>query len=365
MKNVNLFSPLSFFVLSFLFFACGEERESLTVKQGDIVESVYSSVVIEPQELYKVNSSVPGYIEVIKVEVGDTVEAGEPLLYIRDVTSVNNASNARLALELAEKNYKGEVSLLQDLRLELQNAEVRKNNDSIQYVKFKKLFDKQLVTETEMDQVELAYTASKNSYQSLKNRIKRSERELKISMEQARNNLNSSQSRSDEAIIRNRISGVVYDLQKEQGEYVNMQEPVAVIGTADRFVIKMLIDEIDISKVRKGQRIVVSLEAYGSKTFEALVTRIAPKMDTRTQTFEVEGTFVTQPDKIYYGLTGEANIIVEKSRNALIVPREYIVGTDEVETPSGTKRVRLGTMSLTHAEILEGLKEGDVIYKPL
>ena len=352
-------------LLLLLLLSCGEERESLTVQRGDIVEAVYSSVVLEPEEMYKVNSSVPGYIDQITVKVGDTVDAGFPLMYIRDVIAANNASNARLSFEMAERYYFGEVNLLQDLKLELQNAELKRRNDSIQYVKYKKLFDDRLITSAEMDQIELAHTASTNTVKALRNKLKRSEKELGNSMQQARNNMNSSVSRSEEAVIRNRMKGVVYDLQKEPGEYVNMQEPVAVVGSAKNFVIKMLIDEIDISKVQKGQRIIINLEAYGNKTFEAIVTRISPKMDTRTQTFEVEGTFVSMPDRLYYGLTGEANIVIAEKKNALVIPREYIVGNDQVETSDGLKRIKLGTMSLTHALVLEGLTEGAVIFKPM
>jgi multidrug efflux pump subunit AcrA (membrane-fusion protein) len=365
MKTRNFYWIVPLMIISSITSSCKDERETYTVKKGDVVESVYSSVVLEPEEMYKVNASIPGYIDQIAVRVGDTVVAGQPLFFIRDITSANTANNARLALDLAEKNYKGDLNLIADMKLDLQNADVKRKNDSIQYQKFKKLFDKQLITATEMDQVELAYTASKNNYQALRNKIRRAERELKISMEQARNNLNSSQSRSEESTVRNRINGIVYDIQKEQGEYVSMQEPVAIVGSASNFLIKMLIDEIDITKVKIGQRIIVSLEAFSDRTFEATVTRIAPRMDTRTQTFEVEGTFNNIHERLYFGLTGEASIVVAKKKNSVVIPREYIIGSNEVETVDGMKKVKIGTISLSHAEILEGLKEGDVIYKPM
>jgi multidrug efflux pump subunit AcrA (membrane-fusion protein) len=144
-----------------------------------------------------------------------------------------------------------------------------------------------------------------------------------------------------------------------------MQEPVAIVGSASNFLIKMLIDEIDITKVKIGQRIIVSLEAFSDRTFEATVTRLAPRMDTRTQTFEVEGTFNNIHERLYFGLTGEASIVVAKKKNSVVIPREYIIGSNEVETVDGMKKVKIGTISLSHAEILEGLKEGDVIYKPM
>ena len=40
--------------------ACSEERATFTVKKSSIVEAVYSSIVVEPYEMYNVNASVPG-----------------------------------------------------------------------------------------------------------------------------------------------------------------------------------------------------------------------------------------------------------------------------------------------------------------
>jgi HlyD family secretion protein len=347
-----------------LFSSCKEERESYSVKRSDVVESVYSSVVVEPLEMYKVTSSISGYLDEALIEVGDTVAVGQPLFYIRDISSLNASANAKIAVDIAEKNYKGDLNMLQDLKLELNNAELKRKNDSIQFSRVKKLYDKKLATRVEFEQAELMYSSSKNAVTNLKNKIKRTDRDLKLSVEQARNNLNSSKSRSDDASIINRINGIVYDIQKEQGEFISMQEPVALIGSGNSFIIKMLIDEVDITKVKKGQKIIVSLEAYGTKTYSAVVTRIAPRMDTRTQTFEVEGVFTELPDKLYYGLTGEANIVVEQKKNVVIVPREYLIGGKRIETATGIKTVKIGTTSLSHVEILEGLNEGDVIFKP-
>lgn len=362
MKAKFFFGVSLLFLLTLL--SCKEERESYSVKRSDVVESVYSSVSVEPDEMYKVTSSIAGYLDESLVEVGDTVVVGQKLFYIRDVASSSASANARIALDIAEKNYKGDLNMLQDLKLELNNAELKRKNDSIQYFRVKKLYDKKLATGVEFEQAELMYSSSKNAYTNLKNRVKRTERDLKLSVDQARNNFNSSKSRSDDASIINRINGIVYDIQKEQGEFISMQEPVAIVGSGDQFIIKMLIDEIDITKVRMGQRIIVSLEAYGDRTFSAHVTRIAPRMDSRTQTFEVEGVFSDHPEKLYYGLTGEANIVVEQKKNVIIIPREYLIGGTHIETPTGKKKVKIGTTSLSHVEILNGLNEGDVIYKP-
>ncbi len=345
--------------------ACSEERATFTVKKSSIVEAVYSSIVVEPYEMYNVNASVPGYLDVLTAKIGDTVKSNDILFLIRDITSKNTASNALLAYELAQKNYFGDQNVLDDMRLELKSAELRKRNDSIQYQRIKALQSKDMATKFELEQSELVYSASKNNFSAIQNRIRRTERELKLSMEQAKNNFNSSSARSDESTVRSRVNGIVYDIYKEKGELVSMQEPVAVVGSYDRFSIQMLIDEKDITRVKIGQRIAVTLEAYPKKVFETVVKRITPKMDSRNQTFTVFGEFVNPPESLFMGLTGEGNIIVNQIDNAVVIPLEYLLEGNKVETPIGIIKVKTGVRSLSHVEILEGVKEGDLIYKPL
>lgn len=344
--------------------SCSEERESIEVKRNDIVESVYSSITVEPINMYKVNSLITGFIEEIPLEEGDTVLPGQTLFIVRDIVSKSSSENAKLLVNQAKNNLSGETNMLEDLKLELKNLELKRKTDSLNYSRISKLYDKKLASKTEFEQAELIYTSSKNAYTSMKKKIARSERDLKISLEQARNNYVSSLSRSEESTVRSLAGGLVYSISKERGELVSMQETVAIIGDASKFKILMLIDEVDITSVKVGQRIIVTLEAYKGKTFDAKVTRIAPRMESRTQTFEVEGEFIESPEKLYFGLTGEGNIIVKERKNVLVIPREYLIGENEVETENGIKKVKVGAMNFTHVEVLDGLKENELLFKP-
>lgn len=358
LKSIIIFGGLMAFT------SCSEERESINVEQSGIIESVYSSVIIEPVDMYKVNSLVTGYIDKINVSPGDDVKAEDILFHIKDVQGSSNASNARLSYELAQKNYSGDINLIDEMKLDLNNANLKRQNDSVNYHRNKLLYEKNILTKVELEQSELVYQGSKNNYLALKNKLKRMERELKTSLEQAKNNYDASLSRSEDAVIRALISGKVYDVYKEKGEFVSVQESVAVMGASDKFKLKMLIDEVDITRIKKGQKIVVTLEAYKSKSFVAKVTHITPKMESRTQTFEIEGVFVTSPPELYMGLTGEGNIIVKEINKTLVIPREYLINENEVETENGVVKVKTGIQSLSHVEILSGLKEGEKVYKP-
>jgi multidrug efflux pump subunit AcrA (membrane-fusion protein) len=126
----------------------------------------------------------------------------------------------------------------------------------------------------------------------------------------------------------------------------------------------MQIDEVDIAKVKLGQKVVIALEAFKEKSFDAKVTKIAPKMNEKTQTFEVEATFESTPENLYMGLTGEGNIVIQEKRKTLVIPREYLQEGNKVETEKGLVPVKTGLSNWEFIEILSGIDEKTKIYKP-
>jgi multidrug efflux pump subunit AcrA (membrane-fusion protein) len=210
----------------------------------------------------------------------------------------------------------------------------------------------------------LAAEVSSNTVISLRKKVLRKEKDLKNQLAQLQNNVITSTSRSNDFSLKTIMHGKVYQTFKQRGDLVTLQEPLAIIGDAQQFVLKMLIDEVDISKVQIGQKVLVNLEAYNGKLFEAKVTRIAPKMDDRTQTFEIEAKFVKPPSHLYMGLTGEGNIIIEEKRDVLVIPREYLQPGNKVETDKGWVKVTTGLSNWSYVEIVAGLKEGTIIYTP-
>jgi RND family efflux transporter MFP subunit len=344
--------------------SCGEEREVYKVKSGDIVESVYSSVSLEPKGMYLINAIVAGHIDEVFVKPGDTVKKGDVLFTIVDVQSSANSQNAKLAYDLAKKSYSGEINIVDDLELELNSAGLKRRNDSLNFSRNAELFANGAITSVEFESSELQFKASQNTHELIKKRINRTKAELRTSLEQAKNTYASSLSRTSDAVIRSEIDGIVYEVYKEEGELVMSQETLSVIGSSDEYVIKMKVDEVDITRVHVGQKIYIHLEAYRGKVFEGKVTHITPKMDERTQTFALDGAFIEAPEKLYLGLTGEGNIVVKERSGAVMIPLTYLIEQDEVETPDGIKKIELGARSLNEAEVLSGLSEGASIYKP-
>lgn len=358
MKNIG------FILLIVLFSACGKERESTKPSHEELVEAVYSSVVIEPVNAYKVNSSITGYIDEVYFNEGDFVKKGDLLFLISNKPIALNEQNAELNYELLKDSYDGTANLIEEMKLDQKSSKMKMMNDSVNYQRFKMLFEKNACSKYELDNASMAYELSKNTYLSVSKRIVRKEKELKNQINQSKNNLNASSLKTNDYLIRSNIDGKLFQTFKEKGEFVSMQEPIAIVGDAKSYKLKMLIDEVDISKVTVGQKVLVTLEAYKNKVFEAKITKIAPKMDAQTQTFEIEAVFVEQPARLYMGLTGEGNIVINEKKKALVIPREYLLPGNKVETENGMVKVKTGLSNWSFIEIVSGLDENTVILKP-
>ena len=347
-----------------LLFSCGKKRESVHPKNKDMVEAVYSSLTIQPDDEYKVNASIGGYLDQVLVDEGDFVKIGELLFVISNKPIQLNQENARLAMDLMQENYSGQANVLEEMKLNLKSAQVKMQNDSVNFTRFSDLEKKNACSKSELDNARLAFQVSKNSYLSMKTQIDRKQQELKNQLNQSKNNLDASALKTDDYYIKSNINGKVFQINKEKGELVSLQETIAILGDGSKFTIEMLIDEVDISKVKVGQKVLVTLEAYGDKVFEARVTEIAPKMDEKNQTFKIKARFIKAPQKLYMGLSGEGNIVVREGVKALVVPADYLMPGNFLDTDNGKVKVKVGLVNWDYVQILSGVDKNTVVYKP-
>lgn len=348
----------------FLWFSCDQKDETIFPTKTRLTESVYSSVTIQPDSLYQAYAAVNGILDRNLVEEGDSVSPGTPLLQIINNAPKLNTENARFALQMAIENYGGSAGILKSLQDEVFSAELALKNDSINYFRQKKLWEQNIGSQVQFENRKLSYDLSRNKLNLLKNNYQRTEKELLTILQQAKNNLRTSEIFTEDFTVTSKIDGKVYALYKNPGEIVNTMEPLAAVGSANDFIIELLVDEVDIVKINVGQKTLVTLDAYGTEVFEAQISKIYPKKDERSQTFKVEAVFKNPPPQLYPGLAGEGNIIIAEKKDVLTIPREYLINNKQVQTEDGLRKITPGIKNLERVEILDGIDENTRIIKP-
>ena len=146
---------------------------------------------------------------------------------------------------------------------------------------------------------------------------------------------------------------------------VNTITPIATIGDSSLFIIELEIDEFDISKIKVGQKVLLTMDSYKGEIFEALIDKILPLMNEKSRSFTAEAVFVKQPPILYPNLSTEANIIIQVKENAITIPRNYLIDNNYVMVGKNKrKKVTTGLIDYEKVEIINGLSISDEITKP-
>ena len=346
-----------------LLVSCKGKVEKTNPAEEKITESVYASGTIKTKNQYQVFSSANGIVEQVLVKEGDLIKKGAPLIRIANSTVELTTENARIAAEYS--SVAANTEKLTELMNNIDLAKSKLDNDALLLERQRNLWAQQIGTRNELDQRELAYRSAANAIEAAKLRYAELQKQISFQAKQSQKNLQISKSTARDYLIKSEQEGKVYSLYKEKGEMVTTQTPVALVGDASSFLLELQVDEYDITRVKQGQKILVSMDSYKGMVFEAVVEKIVPLMNERSKSFTIEAAFVKQPPALYPNLTCEANIVIQEKEKALTIPRSYLLNDESVLLTNKEKRkVTTGLKDYQKVEILSGLTINDVILKP-
>ena len=351
---------LSISALSLL--GCSNSTETTTPKAEDVVESVYASGIVKSENQYEVFTKASGIVEMIFVKEGEPVKKGTPIFQIENINSTLSVYNARL-LSLAN-DYQINKEKLAEAKNNVEYAQKKLANDSLLLARQQALWRQNIGSKVELEKKELSFEEAKINLKKGLVAYENINRQLKLASDQSKNNLKIAQANDKDLTIRSEEDGCVYKINAEKGELVTSMAPLAVIGR-EKFIMELNVDEFDIVKIRKGQKIIVRMDSYKNQVFEAKVSFIYPMMDDRTRTFKVEAVFLKQPEKLYPNLTLEANIVINEKKNILTIPTNYLLNDSAVILEDGTiKTLKIGLKDYNITEVISGIDENSKITKP-
>ena len=350
-------------LLFVLLLSCGSDLEKISPRIIPISESVYASGVVKSKNQYEAFLPVNGIIKQIFVTEGDTIRKGDPILSVGNETQKLNRLNADLAA--AYSSIDANKGKLNEAKQNMELARSKMMNDSSLFYRQKKLWDQQIGSRVDLETKELNYQNSKTQYFSSITKFDDLKRQVDFNSKQAGTTKLIAGELEDDFILKSEIDGRVFQMQKEIGEIVNPQLPLAVIGDHKYFILELQVDENDITKMKLGLPLFVTMDAFPNQVFNAVITKINPLMNERTKSFEVEAEFQNGPKLLYPNISFEANIVIQTKDNALLIPRNYLINDSLVIKLSGdTIAVKTGLKDYSHVEIISGITLSDELIKP-
>jgi RND family efflux transporter MFP subunit len=267
------------------------------------------SATIQANAINNIAPQSGGRIQKINVEVGDFVSAGQIL---------------------AEMD-----------RVQLDQAQLRLVNAETELGRLKQLYEQGGLAQSDYEAAELNYKVSKSSYDNL----------------------------LENTILRSPINGVVTARNYDRGDMYGMASPIFTVQQIVPVKILVGISEADYTKVRKGDRITLSVDALPGKTFSGSVRRIYPTVDPMTHTVNIEVQVPNQNRELRPGMYAKVNVNFGSSRN-IVVPDAAVVrlqGSGQrnvfvVENGVAVqKAVSLGRHFDGQYEILSGIEVGEMV----
>jgi len=351
------------FISSLFLISCSKKAETIKPVLAPISESIYASGLVKSQNQYQAFATVNGIIQDVLLQEGDTVKKGTAILTIVNDAQRLSKENAELAANFADLNVN--QGKLNDAQQNIELTQRKLKNDSSLLARQQVLWQQNIGSKVELEQRELAFQNSKSALFSARVKFEDLKRQLVLNAAQSQKTLQISSRLASDFTLRSDIDGIVYQLPKKKGELVTAQTPLAIIGDAQHFVLEMQVDEYDILKVEKGLKVLVTMDSYKGKVFDAIVTKIDPLMNERSKTFLVEATFTEAPKRLYPNVSFEANIILQTKDKALLVPRTYVINDSFVLKENGEKvGVKTGLKDYKMIEILSGISAEDELINP-
>ncbi len=279
------------------------------VRQMVPQDAVYSSTV----QANVVNNIAPqstGRIQKLNVEVGDFVSAGQIL---------------------AEMD-----------RVQLDQAGLKLKNDETELARVKQLQAEGGVSQSDYEALELAFNVSKSSYQNL----------------------------LENTILRAPVGGVVSARNYDRGDLYTMGQPVYTVQQITPVKLLVAISETDYTRVKRGDKVSLTVDALPGKTFTGSIVRLYPTMDAATHTFNAEVRVANAKRELRPGMYARVTVDFGAS-DSIVVPDAAVLkqqGSGQrivyVLEPDQTVSIRTVTPGRhfgMNYEILSGLEEGTLV----
>lgn len=272
--------------------------ETVKAERGTISNTVTATGTIEAITTVDVGTQVSGIIEHIYVDFNDRVKQGQVLARL-DETPL------RAQVEQSQAN--------------VDQAQAQLNFQEATYNRLKPLYEKNLIAQADFDQAVFNLENAKASLSSSKSALARAKVNLAY------------------ATIYSPIDGVVLNRAIEEGQTVaasfNTPTLFTIVNDLTQMEVQTNVDEADIGKVKEGQRVEFTVDAFLDLTFRGTVTqvRLQPVTTNNVVTYVVILSAPNPEMKLMPGMTASTTIFVEEKENTITLSGKALRFTPDQE----------------------------------
>ena len=248
-----------------------------------------------------------------------------------DVNKLPEVGNARVALELAEKNLRRSEKLIE-------SGDISRS-----------LYDQQKAQRDQLkEQYEAALSLARQNYAAVMT--------ARANVKNAESQLNLAIRSQSYANVYSPIDGFVADRPADLGEYDSTTTKVATIVKINPLRLRIDIPEQAIPTVSVGQSVSVTTSAWPDRNFSGRVARISPNVTPTSRTLTVEAEVQNESGILKPGQFATVRILQARAAPAVLVPARA------VRTESGVSRIFvIKDGKAQERQVQLGQTEGDLV----
>jgi HlyD family secretion protein len=394
------------------------------VGRQDLTSVVTASGEVRPKTYTNVVGEGIGKITDIVVKEGDHVKKGDVLLHLENIQPGADVQAQQASIDAAESGMRAAGS---NFDMAVATAAQRQSDFTkagLDWQRAQMSYKEQLISKQDYDTAKAAYdsaSAAANSAQAQVDQARASREQARSNLEQNRAVLRHTQDVLRKTTYTAPIDGIISYIAVRVGENVvpGIQGTAgsSILTISDMSVVtaEVKVDETDITSVRNGQPVEVTIDAVPDKVFKGHVSEVGELAILRTsgqaamtaetantqeaRDFKVVVTLDNPPDSLRPGLSATAKIQTAQKQNVMSVPIQALAERSQKEldeAKNGTSNggvtlaasnsegassvkadiqgvfvvrngkaqfvpVQTGISGTTDIEITSGLQEGDVI----
>lgn len=342
------------------FFMAPVPVHSHSVVRGLIATEVMGTGTLEARYHVTISPKIAGLISEVLVDQGSEVKQGQPLVRLidedlRQQVGIAEATVAtsKAALLRVEADRTQTAAILVQAKTEFDRDQTLMRSNSLSQADFDKARESLDIATSGVARAGAAFA------------------EAQQQIVLAQRTLSFQQARLAEAQLLAPFDGLIIERFRDPGSIAVPGTPVLSMISKSELWISAWVDETEMSRLGESQPARIVFRSEPDKSYRGKVTRLGLQADRETREFAVDVQTLELPKNWAIGQRAEVYIETEKKEDAILVPMEYIIRRQGItgvfvvkDSHASWRPVKFRLISKTHAEVVDGVSEGDELAIP-
>lgn len=279
MKTIKI---TTFFILLLLIAGCGNTDNNTFIEGTGTIES--TNVIVSSRNADEINSIL--FAEGERVNAGDTILIiDHEALEYQFEQALAGEQIAQAQLDLMLKGARSEdIKQAEEM---MKQSEVNFNSAKNDFERYKQLWESKSISKKQFEDMTARYDVALAQYNSAKENYQKVKKIFRPEeIEQAKGNVKKAKASVDllkksihDSYVTSPLSGFIVKKFVEVGETVTPMSSLFKVSNLSTVDLVIYVSEVELGKIKLGQKAEVSIDTYPDRKYEGKVTYISPEAE--------------------------------------------------------------------------------------